>query len=181
MDTTSGDISHVVHVGSNIAIIKNGSQQHTNAPVIIANVLAALRSRFESTEFCGFFRTIDLVGCCCCMTDGVSDGYAIEMSFVGGSFSMFVRSTPLPQLTFSGLVFVDEIFVNAVVVSLIVGNGRPMMVTTAAAIPPDPPAADAMQFNPAVGCVVPVAVTFHRKPIAVSAIHDGFAKGSGWA
>lgn len=114
------------------------------------------------------------------MSDGVCDGYAIEMSFVGGSLSMFVRSTPLPQLTFSGLVFVDEIFVNAVVVSLIVGNGRPMMVTTAAAIPPDPPAADAMQFIPAVGCVVPVAVTFHRKPIAVSAIHDGFAKGSGW-
>lgn len=146
----------------------------------MASVFAAFRSRFESTELCCFFRTTDLV--VVGMPDIVAwDGYATDMSLVGGSLSTVGRSTPLPQLTFSGLVFVDEILVNAVVVSLMVGNGRPMMVTTAAAIPPDPPAADAISpLDDPVGCVFPVAVTFQRKPIAVSAIHDGFAEGSGW-
>lgn len=68
----------------------------------------------------------------------------MEISLVGGSFS--TRSTPLAQLPFSGLVLFDEMFVNAVVVSLMVGSGRPMIVTTAAAIPPDPPAALAMRL-----------------------------------
>lgn len=68
-----------------MAMTKNGSQQQTNAPVMMANVFAALRSRFESTEFCCFLRIIDLV-------DGIAgavecDGYAIDMSLVGGSFS----------------------------------------------------------------------------------------------
>lgn len=43
-------MSHAAHVGSRIAKIKNGSQQQTNAPVMIANVLAAFRSRFESAD-----------------------------------------------------------------------------------------------------------------------------------
>lgn len=38
------------HVGNSIAKMKNGSQQQTNAPVMIANVLAAFRSRFESAD-----------------------------------------------------------------------------------------------------------------------------------
>lgn len=75
-----------------MAMIKNGSQQKTNAPVMIANVLAAFRSRFESAEFCAFFR------CIVDLTTGVEcDGYAMDMlSAVGGSFSMPLRSTPLP-------------------------------------------------------------------------------------
>lgn len=69
---------------------------------------------------------------------------------------------------------------KTVVVSLIVTNGLPKTVTTAAAMPPDPPAAVAISpLDDSVGCVLPVAVTFQRKPIAVSAIH-GFAEDSGW-
>jgi hypothetical protein len=45
-------------------------------------------------------------------------------------------SRPLANEPFSGLVFVEETVVNAVVVSEIVGKGRPMTVTTAAASPP---------------------------------------------
>lgn len=87
----SGEMLHEAHVGKSIATIKNGSQQHTNAPVIIANVLAALRSRFDSADCWVFLRTnvggrsIDEVPC---------DGYAIDSSAVGGSLS--IRSTPLP-------------------------------------------------------------------------------------
>lgn len=136
---------HDEHVGKSIATIKNGNQQHTNAPVIIANVLAALRSRFDSADCWVFLRTnvggrsIDEVPC---------DGYAIDSSAVGGSLS--IRSTPLPWLHFSGLVFADETLVKAVVVSLIVGRGRPMTATTAAAMPPEPPAAVAI--SPACCC-----------------------------
>ncbi len=41
-------IWHESHKGNSKAIKKNGNQQTTNAPVMIANVLAALRSRFAS-------------------------------------------------------------------------------------------------------------------------------------
>lgn len=44
-------------------------------------------------------------------------------------------STPLANEVFSGLLLEDTL-VNAVVVSEMVGRGRPMTVTTAAAIPP---------------------------------------------
>lgn len=119
-------------------MMKKGNQQKTNAPVMMANVLAAFRSRFESAEFCAFRRVmVDLSGCAAPLAN------AIELvSAVMGSFSM--RSTPLPLLFFSGLVLADDTFVKAVVVSLIVGSGRPMTVITAAAIPPEPPAAEAM-------------------------------------
>lgn len=50
-------------------------------------------------------------------------------------------SIPLGQACFSGEVFVDDTVVKAVVVSEIVGRGLPMTATTAAAIPPLPPAA----------------------------------------
>jgi len=45
-------------------------------------------------------------------------------------------SSPLANDPFSGLVLVEETVVKAVVVSEIVGRGRPITVTTAAAIPP---------------------------------------------
>lgn len=50
-------------------------------------------------------------------------------------------SRPFANDVFSGLVLFDETVVKAVVVSEIVGRGRPMTVTTAAAIPPVPLAA----------------------------------------
>lgn len=102
----------------------------------LTSVLAAFLSRFESAEFWVFFLVL--------LTMLGFDGYVTLISAVGGSFS--IRSTPLPKLPFSGLVFADETFVNAVVVSLIVGSGRPITATTAAAIPPEPckPAAVAM-------------------------------------
>lgn len=173
----SGLMSQSVHVGSRMAMMKNGNQQHTNAPVMMASVLAALRSRLESVADWDFFF----------MIDGLADeldappcpeGYAVEKSAVGGSASMRSRSTPLPRLPFSGLVLADDTFVKAVVVSLIVGRGRPMTATTAAAIPPEPPTTFAV--GPPMALVGCDAVTFQRKPIDVSAIHEAFAKGSGW-
>lgn len=156
-------------------MMKNGNQQHTNAPVMMASVLAALRSRLESVADWDFFFMIDG------LEDELGhgpDGYAVEKSAVGGSASMRSRSTPLPRLPFSGLVFAEETFVKAVVVSLMVGRGRPMTATTAAAIPPEPPTTFAVGPPMALfGCA---AVTFQRKPIDVSAIHEAFAKGSGW-
>lgn len=50
-------------------------------------------------------------------------------------------SRPLANEVFSGLVLFEETVVNAVVVSEIVGRGLPIIVTTAAAIPPVPLAA----------------------------------------
>lgn len=54
-------MTHDGHVIDTITMMKNGSQHTTNAPVMIANVLAALRSRFASsvslrvrTCTCGF-------------------------------------------------------------------------------------------------------------------------------
>lgn len=84
---SNGDMLQAAHVGNSIAKMKNGSQQQTNAPVMIANVLAAFRSRFESADIWAFFRVIvDL------MTGVVFDGYAIDIvSLVGPSFSI-----PLP-------------------------------------------------------------------------------------
>lgn len=65
---------------------------------------------------------------------------------------------------------------KAVVVSLMVGNGRPITVMTAAAIPPEPPAADAISPPDDDGA----PDTFQRKPMAVSAKLEVFAnKGSG--
>uniref|UniRef100_A0A8W7Q301 Uncharacterized protein n=1 Tax=Anopheles coluzzii TaxID=1518534 RepID=A0A8W7Q301_ANOCL len=52
----SGLMLQLVQVGSRIAMMKNGSQQHTNAPVMMASVLAAFRSRFESVDDCVFLR-----------------------------------------------------------------------------------------------------------------------------
>lgn len=44
----TGDIGHSsAQMGNSTAITKNGIQHTTNAPVIMANVLAAFRSRFE--------------------------------------------------------------------------------------------------------------------------------------
>lgn len=66
--------------------MKKGSQQQTKAPVMMASVLAALRSRFESAEFEWFFlRVFDLTagveyGCVPPPTDVVSA--------VGGSLSI---------------------------------------------------------------------------------------------
>lgn len=50
-------------------------------------------------------------------------------------------SRPFANDVFSGLVLLEETVVKAVVVSDIVGKGRPITVTTAAAIPPVPLAA----------------------------------------
>lgn len=74
-------MSFIVHVSPHSGIIsaikKNGSQHTTNAPVMIANVLAAFRSRFASsvslrafTLFCGFEMppvgtNFAVVGCFC--------------------------------------------------------------------------------------------------------------------
>lgn len=62
---------HEVHSGIISAARKNGSQQTTNAPVIMANVLAAFRSRFASsvslrafTLLCGL--AMPPVGTCFC-------------------------------------------------------------------------------------------------------------------
>lgn len=44
-------------MGRRTAMTKKGSQQITNAPVIIANVFAALRSRLESAMSFGFRRS----------------------------------------------------------------------------------------------------------------------------
>jgi hypothetical protein len=38
-------------MGNSTAITKNGIQHTTNAPVMIANVFAAFRSRFELVSF----------------------------------------------------------------------------------------------------------------------------------
>lgn len=44
----TGDIGHSsAQIGKSTAITKNGIQHTTNAPVIMARVFAALRSRFE--------------------------------------------------------------------------------------------------------------------------------------
>ena len=47
LDTTSGGLQ-VWHVACSSVVKKNGSQQATKAPVMIARVFAALRSRFDS-------------------------------------------------------------------------------------------------------------------------------------
>lgn len=48
-------------MGNSTAITKNGIQQTTNAPVIMANVFAAFRSRFELVSLMAgvFFFSID--------------------------------------------------------------------------------------------------------------------------
>lgn len=76
-------------------MMKKGSQQTTKAPVMMTSVLAALRSRFESAAI--FFRRA---------TAGRG-----EVSIVEGS-----GSRPLWYDVFSGDVFVELTFVNAVVV-----------------------------------------------------------------
>lgn len=58
-----GDIAHSsAQMGNSTAITKNGIQHTTNAPVMIASVFAALRSRFELISFAVgvFFFNIDL-------------------------------------------------------------------------------------------------------------------------
>lgn len=104
-------------IGNNTAIMKNGNQHRTKAPVMIARVFAAFLSRLESIESRAFLRT----------------GYW-KVWYVG-PHSVVVGSSWSMSLVFSGLLF-DDTVVNAVVVSEIVGRGRPMTVTTAAAIPP---------------------------------------------
>lgn len=104
-------------MGNKTAMMKNGSQHNTKAPVIIAKVLAAFRSRFESMESRAFLLT----------------GYW-NVWYVG-PHSVVVGSSWSMSFVFSGLLF-DDTVVNAVVVSEMVGSGRPMTVTTAAAIPP---------------------------------------------
>lgn len=108
--------------------MKNGSQQKTKAPVMMASVFAAFRSRFESATSFGF----RLIG----MGYGMVCWYELRQSAVGRSASI-----PLGHACFSGEVFVDETVVKAVVVSDMVGRGRPITATTAAAMPPLPPAA----------------------------------------
>ena len=46
--------SESVYADNNMAIIKNGSQHITKAPVMIARVLAAFLSRLESAESLDF-------------------------------------------------------------------------------------------------------------------------------
>jgi hypothetical protein len=47
-----GDIGHSsAQMGNSTAITKNGIQHTTKAPVMIAKVLAAFRSRFELISF----------------------------------------------------------------------------------------------------------------------------------
>lgn len=117
--------------------MKNGNQQMTNAPVMMARVFAALRSRLESA-----FSFVFLLGGWWC----VGGWYWHEpRSTVGGS-----GSSPLPKEPFSGDVLVEDTLVKAVVVVVVVasemvGSGRPMTPTTAAAMPPLPPAAPAAQ------------------------------------
>lgn len=58
----TGDIGHSSpQMGSNTAITKNGIQQTTKAPVMMANVFAAFLSRFELLSFAVgvFFFRID--------------------------------------------------------------------------------------------------------------------------
>lgn len=74
-------------------------------------------------------------------------------------------SRPLANDVFSGLVLLEETVVKAVVVSDMVGKGRPITVTTAAAIPPVPlaaakPPAIPLEGRVLVDVVVPPAVTY---------------------
>lgn len=138
-----GDIAHSsAQTGNSTAITKKGIQHTTNAPVMMASVFAAFRSRFELLSFAVgvFFFNIEglvlfwsLPG-----TDGPRDGffheagigcggqlifegYATDILSVGGSISIR-SSSPLPKLHFSGLVLFDETFVNAVVVVVVVAS-----------------------------------------------------------
>lgn len=116
--------------------MKKGNQQTTKAPVIMAKVLAALRSLLESAASL-FFLLGGLLGGPL-WTQGLEPG-----SWVGGS-----ASSPFPKEAFSGLVLVELTLVKAVVVVVVVasemvGSGRPMTPTTAAAMPPLPPTAPA--------------------------------------
>lgn len=104
-------------IGNNTAMMKNGNQHNTNAPVMIARVLAAFLSRLESIESRAFLLT----------------GYW-KVWYVG-PHSVVVGNSWSMSFVFSGLLL-DETVVKAVVVSEIVGSGLPMTVTTAAAIPP---------------------------------------------
>lgn len=57
---------------------------------------------------------------------------------------------------------------NAVVVSLIVGNGRPMIVMTAAAMPPEPPAAEAIRPPDVADIAPPTCAAVSREICMVS-------------
>lgn len=108
-----GDIAHSsAQMGNSTAITKNGIQHTTNAPVMIASVFAAFRSRFELISFAVgvFFFSIDLfslletggpwgsffheagIGC---GGQLIFEGYATDiLSDVGGSISIR-SSSPL--------------------------------------------------------------------------------------
>lgn len=66
-------IWHESHKGNSKAIKKNGNQHTTNAPVMIANVLAAFRSRFASNvslrvlTWAWGFKVLDEDGWWCCI------------------------------------------------------------------------------------------------------------------
>lgn len=78
---------HEVHNGIISAARKNGSQQTTNAPVIIASVLAAFRSRFASsvslralTLLCGFAMPPVGTCFCCCLSATLLIGFCDWLS-----------------------------------------------------------------------------------------------------
>lgn len=109
----TGDIAHSsAQMGNSTAITKNGIQQTTKAPVMMARVLAAFRSRFELMSFAVgvFFFNIDGLNCLgSLLTAGgffhdagfgcggqlIFEGYATDILSVGGSISIR-SSSPLP-------------------------------------------------------------------------------------
>lgn len=75
----NGDISHSGQVGNMIATTKKGSQQTTKAPVMMASVLTALRSRlqFVSIKVFRFFKIDGL------SLPGEYFGFPIRLFFFG--------------------------------------------------------------------------------------------------
>lgn len=116
------------HNGNIKASTKNGIQHPTNTPVIIAKVLAALRSRLESKGPFLFFRFLGFDGNC------IGAWAVLEVASVGASVSKSAISLlGKPELP---LVPVVMVVIFVVVPSVIVGRGWPIAPTMAVAITP---------------------------------------------
>lgn len=103
-------IWHVWQMGSRMAIMKKGNQQKTNAPVIIASVLAAFLSLLDSAATF-FLRTLR------------GDASNADRFWHDGS-----TSKPLWKDVFSGDVLAELAVVNAVVVVVVVGSVKSSII-----------------------------------------------------
>lgn len=115
------------HSGKISASTKNGIQQPTKTPVIIAKVLAALRSRFESSGPFLFFLFLHFGDWTWAW---VLDVGSVPISV---SKSLTFDLVGWPELP---LVPVVAVVIFVVVPSVIVGNGCPMALITAVAMRP---------------------------------------------